>query len=51
MRGNARRDASRRDRSPTLTSRLLAGTAVLILLSEALAMGVVEITWPGGFWE
>jgi signal transduction histidine kinase len=31
--------------------RLLLGTAVLVLLAEALAMVVVEFVWPGGFWE
>jgi signal transduction histidine kinase len=47
----AQRGAWRRNRSAGLTVRLLAGTAVLILLTEVFAMAVVELIWPGGFWE
>jgi signal transduction histidine kinase len=41
----------RRGPAKGLRVRILLGTAALILLSEALAMAVVEIVWPGGFWE
>lgn len=40
-----------RDQSGRLAARHLVGAAVLILATEAFAMAVVELIWPGGFWQ